>query len=259
MRICPSRAPSDSRSIVSSLILGHGGTDNGAVGPHGIREKDVALDISLRLADIARARLGLEVFLTRSDDILLPLQNRTVIANDNKADLFISIHANSSPYPAVAGTETYYLNLTASAPAMELAARENAGSSRTVGELQDLLRSITLSEKVEESSILAGDIEKVLGDQSVHANSRAQDRGVKRAPFVVLIGASMPSVLAEVGFLTNSRDEANLSKPEYRQKVAEALFRGIAQYNQSLGHIETAERTAESKKSASDNSLPFEK
>jgi N-acetylmuramoyl-L-alanine amidase len=228
---------------INRLVIdpGHGGADQGAVGAHGLREKDVVLDIALRLADIARTRLGAEVILTRTDDVLIPLQSRTAIANDSKADLFLSIHANSSPYPSVAGTETYFLNLTASPGALELAARENADSSKAVWELEDLLRSITLNDKIEESRILAGDIEKAVGDQSVGANARAQDRGVKRAPFVVLIGASMPSVLAEVGFLTNGRDEASLRKPDYRQKVAEALYRGIEQYNRSLSHFTAAE------------------
>jgi N-acetylmuramoyl-L-alanine amidase len=224
---------------------GHGGPDQGAVGAHGLREKDVVLDIALRLADIVRTRLGAEVILTRTDDTLIPLQSRTALANDSKADIFLSIHANSSPFPSVAGTETYFLNLTASSGALELAARENADSSKAVGELQDLLRSITLNDKIEESSILARDIEKTMGDQSVRANARAQDRGVKRAPFVVLIGASMPSVLAEVGFLTNSRDEASLNKPEYRQKIAEALFRGIEQYNRSLSHFAAVDTGSE--------------
>jgi N-acetylmuramoyl-L-alanine amidase len=223
---------------ISRVVIdpGHGGPDQGAVGPHGVREKDVVLDIALRLADITRTRLGAEVVLTRQDDVLIALQARTAVANESKADLFISIHANSSPYPAVAGTETYFLNLTSSPGAPELAARENADSSKTVGELKDVLRSITLNDKIEESSILAREIEKTMAEQSVHANTRARDRGVKRAPFVVLIGASMPSILAEVGFLTNSRDEANLGKADYRQKLAEAIYRGIEQYNRSLTH-----------------------
>jgi N-acetylmuramoyl-L-alanine amidase len=234
-----------SRSLTRALGLkinrvvidaGHGGLDDGAVGPNGVREKNVVLDIALRLAGLVRAGLGAEVVLTRSDDTLIPLQERTVIANDQKADLFLSIHANSSPYPSVAGTETYFLNLTSSPSALELAARENAGSAKTVGELQDLLQSITLNDKIEESATLARDIESAV-ETLGRANSHAQDRGVKRAPFVVLIGASMPSVLAEIGFLSNSRDEANLNKPEYRQKIAEALYRGIANYRQSLSHF----------------------
>jgi N-acetylmuramoyl-L-alanine amidase len=235
-----------SRSLTRALGLkinrvvidaGHGGHDDGAVGLHGVREKNVVLDIALRLAALVRAGLGAEVVLTRSDDRLIPLQERTAIANDQKADLFLSIHANSSPYPSAAGTETYFLNLTSSPGALELAARENAGSTKTVGELQDLLQSISLNDKIEESATLARDIENAVETLEERANSHAQDRGVKRAPFVVLIGASMPSVLAEIGFLSNSRDEANLNKPEYRQKIAEALYKGIANYRQSLSHF----------------------
>jgi N-acetylmuramoyl-L-alanine amidase len=235
-----------SRSLTRALGLkinrvvidaGHGGRDDGTVGPHGVREKDVTLDVALRLASLVRAGLGAEVVLTRSDDTLIPLQERTAIANEQKADLFLSIHANSSPSSSVGGTETYFLNLTSSPGALELAARENAGSAKTVGELQDLLRSISLNDKIEESATLARDIENAMEKQEAKANSHAQDRSVKRAPFVVLIGASMPSVLAEIGFLSNGRDEANLNKPDYRQKIAEALYSGIANYRQSLSHF----------------------
>ena len=235
-----------SRSLTRALGLkinrvvidaGHGGHDDGAAGPHGVLEKNVVLDVALRLAGLIRTGLGAEVVLTRSDDTLIPLQERTAIANEQKADLFLSIHANSSPYPSVAGTETYFLNLTSSPGALDLAARENAGSAKTVGELHDLLQLISLNDKIEESATLARDIENAVEKQEERVNAHAQDRGVKRAPFVVLIGASMPSVLAEIGFLTNSRDEANLNKSEYRQKIAEALYRGIARYHQSLSHF----------------------
>ncbi len=222
------------------IDAGHGGHDDGTIGPHGVIEKDVVLDVALRLAALIQSRMGAEVILTRSDDTFIPLHERTAIANDHKADLFISIHANSSPAASVGGIETFYLNFTNNPTALDVAARENAGSDKTVGELKDLIQSITLNDKITESQTLARDIEAPLFAQEAAVNPVARDRGIKRAPFVVLIGASMPSVLAEIGFLSNPRDERNLGKPEYRQKVADALYRGISQYSRSLSHFEVA-------------------
>jgi N-acetylmuramoyl-L-alanine amidase len=195
--------------------------------------------------------MGAEVILTRSDDTFIPLRERTAIANEHKADLFLSIHANSSPAREVAGTETFYLNFTNSPGALDVAARENAGSDKSVGELKDLIQSITLNDKIEESRTFGEDIESSLHAQAARMNNASHDRGVKRAPFVVLIGASMPSVLAEIGFLSNSRDESNLRKPEYRQKVADALYKGLAQYSQSLSHFEVAREVTSKEKPVS--------
>ncbi len=243
----PLASENPSRSLTRALGLkvnrividaGHGGHDDGTIGPHGVLEKDIVLDVALRLATLVRQRMSAEVVLTRSDDTFIPLQERTKIANDNKADLFLSIHANSSPAREVAGTETFYLNLTTSPGALDVAARENAGSDKTVGDLKDLIQSITLNDKIEESHTFAEDVQNAINLQAERSNAAAHNRGVKRAPFVVLIGASMPSVLAEIGFLSNSRDESNLGKPEYREKVAEALYKGLAQYSQSLSHFD---------------------
>ena len=243
----PLASENPSRSLTRALGLkvnrividaGHGGHDDGTIGPHGVLEKDIVLDVALRLATLVRQRMSAEVVLTRSDDTFIPLQERTKIANDNKADLFLSIHANSSPAAEVAGTETFYLNFSTSSGALDVAARENAGSDKTVGELKDLIQSITLNDKIEESHTFAQDVQNAITLQAERSNAAAHNRGVKRAPFVVLIGASMPSVLAEIGFLSNSRDETNLGKPEYRQKVAEALYKGLAQYSQSLSHFD---------------------
>jgi N-acetylmuramoyl-L-alanine amidase len=237
-----------SRSLTRALGLkvnrividaGHGGHDDGTIGPHGVMEKDVVLDVALRLAKLVKERLGAEVVLTRSDDTFIALHDRTAMANEHKADLFLSIHANSSPAPEVAGTETFYLNFTNSSDVLNVAARENAGSDKSVGELRDLIQTITMNDKIEESHTFAQDVQSAIQAQALKSNVAARNRGVKRAPFVVLIGASMPSVLAEIGFLSNSRDESNLGKPEYRQKVAEALYRGLAQYSQSLSHFES--------------------
>jgi N-acetylmuramoyl-L-alanine amidase len=249
----PLASENASRSLTRALGLkvnrividaGHGGHDDGTIGPHGVLEKDVVLDIALRLSRLVQQKMGAEVVLTRSDDTFIPLRERTAIANDHKADLFLSIHANSSPAPEVAGTETFYLNFTNLPGSLDVAARENAGSDKNVGELRDLIQSITLNDKIEESHTFAQDVQNSIQLNGLHSNVAAHNRGVKRAPFVVLIGASMPSVLAEIGFLSNTRDEANLGKPEYRQKVAEALYKGLAQYSQSLSHFEPARQVA---------------
>ena len=235
---------------VNRIVIdaGHGGHDEGTSGPNGVLEKDVVLDVATRLAKLAQARLGVEVVLTRSDDTFIPLTERTKIANQRKADLFLSIHANSSPAPAVGGIETFFLNFTNSPGALDVAARENAGADKTVGELRDLVKEITLNDKITESQTFAQTVQTALFAQAVKGNPAAHNRGVKRAPFVVLIGAQMPSILAEIGFLTNSRDESMLSKPEYRQKIAEALLRGLSQYSQSLSHFEVAKRTDQPEK-----------
>jgi N-acetylmuramoyl-L-alanine amidase len=230
---------------VNRIVIdaGHGGHDEGTSGPNGLLEKDVVLDVALRLSKIVQSRMGADVVLTRSDDTFIPLSERTEIANQQKADLFLSIHANSSPAREVAGTETFFLNFSNSTTTMAVAARENAGSEKSVGELQDLVRKITLNDKIAESETFAQDIESALAMQAGKSNPAAKDRGVKRAPFVVLIGAGMPSVLAEIGFLTNVKDESNLGKPDYRQKVAEALYKGLSQYAQSLSHFEVTAKT----------------
>jgi N-acetylmuramoyl-L-alanine amidase len=235
---------------VNRIVIdaGHGGHDDGTIGPHGLLEKDVVLDVALRLSKLVQDRMGAEVVLTRSDDTFIPLHERTAIANDHKADLFLSIHANSSPAPEVAGTETFYLNFSSSPGAIDVAARENAGSDKNVGELKDLIQSITLNDKIEESRTFAQDVQTSIQTQAVHSNATARNRGVKQAPFVVLIGASMPSILAEIGFMTNSRDENNLGKPDYRQKVAEALYKGLAHYSQSLSHFEVARQVVKAEK-----------
>jgi len=233
---------------VNRIVIdaGHGGHDYGTIGPNGVMEKEVVLDVALRLARIVQQRMGAEVVLTRSDDTFIPLQERTAIANDHKADLFLSIHANSSPAPEVAGTETFFLNFTNAPDALNVAARENAGAEKSVGELKDLIQTITLNDKIEESHTFADDIQTAIHGNAARSNAAAHNRGVKRAPFVVLIGAGMPSVLAEIGFLSNARDESNLGKPEYRQKVAEALYKGLSQYAQSLSHFDTPRQLAKS-------------
>jgi N-acetylmuramoyl-L-alanine amidase len=247
----PAKMGSDSRSLTRVLGLkvarividaGHGGADTGTSGPRGLLEKDLVLDVAKRLGELVRTRMGAEVIYTRTDDTYVPLEARTQMANDRKADLFLSIHANSSSSESSSGVETYYLNLTTSKEALELAARENAGSQKTVYELQDLLHSIALQDKIDESRAFAGKIQTALYSASARANSRSRNRGVKKAPFVVLIGATMPSVLAEIGFVSNPRDEVLFGRSEVRQRLAEGLFRGISQYAETLSRFEVAQK-----------------
>jgi N-acetylmuramoyl-L-alanine amidase len=221
---------------------GHGGHDVGTSGPSGFYEKDLVLDVSLRLGALIERRLNSEVVYTRSDDTFIPLRERTEIANEHRADLFLSIHANSSSASAASGIETYYLNFTTSKSALDVAARENAGSDRSIYDLKDLVQQITLKEKVEESREFAGKVQNSMMTLARKSNDRSRDRGVRKAPFVVLIGASMPSVLVEIGFLSNPKDEALMKKPEYRQRIAEALYKGVSQYANSLSHFQVAQQ-----------------
>jgi N-acetylmuramoyl-L-alanine amidase len=221
---------------------GHGGHDTGTIGPNGLMEKDLVLDVALRLGRLLETRLGADVIYTRDDDTFIPLETRTAVANEHQADLFISVHANSSPDPSARGVETYYLNFTSNADALEVAARENAVSQKSIFELQDLVKKITLKEKIEESRELASDVQQSLYGGLAGRHSTLRDRGVKKAPFVVLIGANMPSILAEISFVSNPTDAAKLETPEYRQKIAESLYKGIAKYAGGLSGVKVASR-----------------
>jgi N-acetylmuramoyl-L-alanine amidase len=225
---------------ISRIVIdaGHGGHDTGTIGPTGLMEKDLCLDVALRLGKIIQQRLpGAEVVFTRSDDTFIPLEERTNIANQTKADLFISIHANSSRNHAARGIETYYLNLKGSAEAMEVAARENASSQEGIHELQDLVKRIARTEKIDESKELAEDVQDSLSKRVEKSGKSIRNRGVRKAPFVVLIGADMPSILTEISFLSNPADEKLLKQPEQRQKMAEGLYQGVVSYLQSMNSV----------------------
>jgi N-acetylmuramoyl-L-alanine amidase len=220
---------------------GHGGHDQGSSGQKGLIEKELVLDVALRVGRLVQDRMGAEVIYTRSDDTFVPLEGRTALANEKKADLFLSIHANSSPpNPKISGVETYYLNITGTKDAMDVAARENGPTHDSIFELQDLVKKIALHDKSEESHEFARRIEASLYGFSLKYFPGTKDRGVKTAPFIVLIGANMPSVLAEIGFLSNSREELLLKRPEYRDKLAEALYKGMESYAESLSHFQAA-------------------
>ena len=238
------------RSLVRTLGLkigrividaGHGGHDSGTIGPGGIEEKQVVLDVALRLGKLLKQRLGADVIFTRDNDTFIPLETRTAIANKAQADLFLSIHANSSPDSSARGVETYYLNFTTSPDALEVAARENAVSDESIHELSDLVKKITLKDKIDESREFAADVQKSLYSDLEDGNPGLRDRGVKKAPFVVLIGANMPSILAEISFLTNSDDARELQQPAYRQRIAESLYRGVSRYISGLSGVRLAQ------------------
>ena len=222
---------------------GHGGHDTGTIGPEGLEEKEVVLNVALRLRKLIEQRMGSKVVMTRSDDTFIPLEERTAIANQRSADLFISIHANASRDPSARGIEVYYLNFTSDPNSLEVAARENATSQESVHQLQSLIKKIALSEKIEESSDFARQVDNSLASAETRNGITPPDRGLKKAPFVVLIGANMPSILAEISFLTNPRDERLLHQPQYRQQIAEGLYRGISRYVSNLGSLKIAQRT----------------
>jgi N-acetylmuramoyl-L-alanine amidase len=224
------------------IDAGHGGHDTGTIGPNGLLEKDVVLDVAKRLGRLLETRLGAEVVYTRRDDTFIPLETRTAIANRERADLFISIHANSSQDSDARGVETYYLNFTSSPEALEVAARENAVSEKSIHELQDLVKKIALKEKIEESREFAGDVQESLyGGLSLN-NAGIRDRGVKKAPFIVLIGANMPSILAEISFVSNPTDERKMETSEHRQRIAESLYRGVSRYVNGLSGVKVASK-----------------
>ena len=239
------------RSLIRTLGLkigrividpGHGGHDTGTIGPNGLKEKDLVLEVGRRMGKLLETRLGAEVVYTRRDDTFIPLETRTAIANQQRADLFISIHANSSHDPAARGVETYYLNFTSSPDALEVAARENAVSEKSIYELQDLVKKIALKEKIEESREFAADVQQSLHSGLSSKNPGIRNRFVKKAPFIVVIGANMPSILAEISFVSNPGDEHRLETSEYRQRIAESLYRGVAKYVDGLSGVKMASK-----------------
>ena len=230
---------------------GHGGHDTGTIGHNGFAEKDLVLDVSLRLGRLLQDKMGADVVYTRDDDTFVPLESRTAVANQNQADLFLSIHANSSRDSGARGVETYYLNFTSSEDALEVAARENAVSEKSIHELQDLVKKIALKDKIEESREFASDVQTALHAGISKKNPGVRNRGVKKAPFVVLIGANMPSILAEISFLSNGTDERKLKTPEYRQKIAEALYKGVAKYVDGLSGVSLASGSTKPARDAS--------
>ena len=220
---------------VSRIVLdpGHGGHDPGVSG-NGISESELVLDVSLRLKKLLENQPGMEVVMTRDSDVFIPLEQRTAMANREGADLFLSIHANASRNLKARGVETYFLNFAANPEAEAVAARENSASGQTMHRLPDIVRAITLNNKIDESRDFADTVQKAMVRTLSTRNHELLDRGVKQAPFVVLIGAGMPSVLAEISFVSNKQEGVLLKTSPYRQQIAEALFDAIVKYQKSL-------------------------
>jgi N-acetylmuramoyl-L-alanine amidase len=212
---------------------GHGGHDPGTKG-RGVSEAELVLDVARRLEVLLLNEPGVEVMLTRRTDVFVPLEERTAIANRQDADLFLSIHANSSRNNKAGGVETYFLNFASNPDAEAVAARENSASGRTMHSLPDIVKAITLNNKLDESRDFATLVQRTMVENLAKTNRDVRDRGVKQAPFVVLIGAGMPSVLAEIAFMTHSQEGKLLKTPAYRQRIADALFQGIRRYQRSL-------------------------
>ena len=213
---------------------GHGGHDPGAVGPSGIQEKDVVLAIGLKLRELLKEELGLDVVMTRSSDVFIPLEERTAIANKVNADLFVSVHANAAPNRSAAGIETYYLNLAKTEKAAQLAAKENGTSLEKVSVLQAILFDLMANYKLNDSAHLADEVQKSLYKKAHGRHADVKNLGVKQGPFYVLVGASMPSILVETAFLSNALEESRLKDPAYQTMAAEGILEGIHSYISSL-------------------------
>lgn len=220
---------------VSRIVIdpGHGGHDPGVLGK-GLTEAALVLDIALRLAKLLEKEPGLEVVLTRRTDVYIPLEERTELANRESADMFLSIHANASRNAAAKGIETFFLSFASSPEAEAVAARENSASAREMHQLPDIIKAITLNNKLDESRDLANMVQESLITNLRKSNREIRSRGVKKAPFVVLIGAAMPSVLAEISFVSNKQELALLKTSAYKQKIAESLFAAVMKYRRSL-------------------------
>lgn len=233
---------------VGRVVLdpGHGGRDTGTVGRSGLREKDLVLAVSQHLKELLETRLQLEVVLTRETDKFVPLEERTAIANHLGADLFLSIHANSSRSRQTSGAETFFQGFSSHPEEREVAARENASSQRNVRELENLLRRIALGDHNEESRDFALVLQNRFHSQIRRHRSKFRDRGVKKAPFIVLINLNMPGILLEIGFLSNPSEEQYLERKQGQDQVAEAIYLGIEKYLRSLGGVPSYDRTAKS-------------
>lgn len=220
---------------VSRIVIdpGHGGHDPGTLAK-GLNEADLTLDVALRLEKLLQKDPGVEVVLTRRTDVFIPLEERTAIANRHNADLFLSIHANSSKNAEANGIETFYLSFASSPDAEAVAARENSASEREMHQLPDIIKAIALNNKLDESRDLATMVQDALVGSLRKTNKDVRSRGVKKAPFVVLIGAQMPSVLAEISFLTNKQELQLLKTTAYKDRIAKSLYDAVVKYRRSL-------------------------
>jgi N-acetylmuramoyl-L-alanine amidase len=222
---------------VARIVIdpGHGGHDPGAKA-RGLEEAELVLDVALRLEALLKDT-GVEVVMTRRTDTFIALEERTAIANRSGADLFLSIHSNASASDTAHGVETYFLNFATNPQAEAIAARENAGGSRTMRNLPDIVRAIAMNNKIDESRDFASMVQTALYTRLQKSNRTLRNLGVKQAPFVVLVGATMPSILAEISFITNRQEATLLKTDKYKQQIAEALLAGILRYQQALKKV----------------------
>lgn len=226
---------STNNKVQQTIVIdpGHGGKDPGAKGKHGLQEKDIVLDVGHRLKELVEDKLGAKVVMTREDDVFIPLGERTAIANRIGADLFVSVHANSSTREGARGVETYLLGRPTDRESMDLAARENSTADRaSLDDLQFILTDLLTTSKKDESFRLAHYVQENMIDH-LDGRYKTLDLGVKRAPFYVLVHAQMPSILAEISFISNQEEEHLLSEGNYRQEIAESIFEGIKKYLQA--------------------------
>ena len=225
---------------VGKIVIdpGHGGHDPGAMND-GLSEADLVLDVALRLEKLLQKRPGVQVVMTRRSNVFVPLEERTAMANREGADLFLSIHANASEDDRARGIETYFLNFAPNPAAEAIAARENAASAGTMRQLPDIVKAIALNNKIDESRDFASLVQSSMMERLKRSNRNVKDLGVKQAPFMVLIGATMPSILAEISFLTNRPEATLLRGAAYRQVIAEALYNGVMRYQRSLKAAQT--------------------
>ncbi len=221
---------------VRKIVLdpGHGGKDPGATGAGGLREKDVVLRVARKLAPKLRRRMGVDVVLTRNADVFVPLKGRTAIANAERADLFLSIHANASHNRRAGGLETYYLDKTTDEATMKLAARENQTARGNLTDLQIMLSDLKLNVYLRDSISLAGRLQSSLVKSTRPQYPGARDLGVKKGLFYVLVGARMPSALTELFFVSNRREAQALQRRKFQDAIVEGLFRGIRDYADGL-------------------------
>jgi N-acetylmuramoyl-L-alanine amidase len=220
------------------LDAGHGGWDLGTVGRQGLLEKDLVLDVTQRLGKLLQTRLGSEVMFTRTGDTYLPLDERADFANQAQADLFLSVHANYSSSAAARGVETYYTNLF-SAPGSREVEKHEDGTSPKLTPVR--LSAGALHEKIEESQRLAASVQRSLYATLASSSPDIRNRGIKDSAFAVLTGTTMPSILTEISFVSSPADEQNLQSAAYRQKIAEALYQGVARYQQSSPRAKVAQ------------------
>ena len=221
---------------VKRIIIdaGHGGRDPGAIGRNGLREKDIMLKLANLVAEKVRQELKCETILTRGKDVFMPLEDRTAIANMKKADLFVSLHVNAHEDRKCMGVETYFLNIALDEDSMNVAARENATSTKNISDLQMILNDLMLNTKINESNRLARFVHKGLVGELRKRYKGVRNRGVRQAPFYVLIGAEMPAILIEVGYITNSTENRRLHSQTYLSKAASGIVKGIGSYIEDM-------------------------